>query len=458
MMNHARVKALKGNGKTTSNKAIKSGRASLSTTPRNSPMASLLTSPAHSAAPSQAGSDFSDDDDFDIASVSDDSFGSSVENIEEGISTFDAKQLIAELQDRKRNNAESRERFLELFISLVRCRYTSQTHEWLDEAATELGELFIRSANRGMTARERQLSLWAFILTVCTSEDADVFEHGQNTLRQIITEDDDEECKVWAIYALCVAVLYGGGSEEAAQETLDYLVDIVQTDGESIEAHDNGLIVAASLQAWAFVASHVDDLSATADIAMDAFVEQLDSTDVKVQSHAAACIALIFEESRNHEEETGEPFQLPYDPQRLTGRMAELAKQSSKSVSKKHRKELREGLTNVVTSLERGVGPGYSAAGFAPDKRNRLAVSDANEDGIVEFGYRLKLRSGNNVATIDTWSLSSRVDMLKVIFGGHLQKHIFINPVVSECLSDAEFNQFESTKPAKHPVSKGGKR
>ncbi|KAH6985731.1 interferon-related developmental regulator-domain-containing protein [Ilyonectria sp. MPI-CAGE-AT-0026] len=459
-MNHARVKALKADGKTVSKKAIKSGRASLSTTPRDSPMASLLTSPAHSAAPSRVGSDISDDDDdFDAMTMSTTSGSSSIDVGEEGISTFDAKQLIEELQDRKHNNSDTREQLLELYIKIVRSRYSPQTHEWLDEAATELGELFLRAANRGMTARERMLSLQAFILTVSTSEEADVFEHGQNTLRQIIYDDDDEECEVFAIYALCFAVLYGGGSEDAAQELLDYLVDIVQTDGESVEAHDNGLIVAGALQGWAFVASHVEDLSDTADLALDAFVDQLDSTDMRVQSHAAACIALIFEASRNHEMETGEPFQLPYDPQRLTGRMSELAKQSSKSVSKKDRKGLRESLTSVVTSLERGVGPGYSAAGFAPDKRNRLATADANDDGVVEFGYRLKLRLGNSVAPIDSWSLSSRVDMLKLIFGGHLQKHMFVNPVVTECLSDADFTKNNAVKKGtKHLIAKGGKR
>lgn len=191
-MNHARVKALKGD-KTVSKKALKSGRASLSQTPRSSPMASLLTSPAHSAAPSRVASDESDDDeDYDAMTMSTTSGSSGIDISEEGISVFDARHLIEELQDRRHNNSETREQLLEIYIKILRTRYTPQTHEWLDEAATELAELFLRSANRGMTARERMLSLQAFVLTLATSEEADIAEHGQQVLQQIISDEDDE--------------------------------------------------------------------------------------------------------------------------------------------------------------------------------------------------------------------------------------------------------------------------
>lgn len=461
MMNHARVKALKGDGKTVSKKAIKSGRASLSQTPRSSPMASLLTSPAHSAAPSRAGSDASDDDyDYEDMAASTNSGSSLVDVHEDGTSSFDAKKLLEELQDRKHNNSDTREQMIELYIKTLRTRYNSQTHEWLDDSAQSLAELFLRAANRGLTARERLLSLQAFTLTLSTSEEVEIFETGQQTIRQIIADDDDEDCEVYAIYALGFAVLYGGGSEDLALDVLEYLVDIIQTDGESVEALDSAPVVSAALRAWAFVASHVADYSEVADVAMDAFVEQLDSGDAEVQTAAAACIALVFESSRKHEEEVGEPFQLPYDPHKLLGRLNEIAKHNPKSVSKKDRRGLRESLNSVITSLERGVGPGYSTAGFSV-QRGEQPTGKPNEDGVVEFGYRLKLRLGNFVATIDSWSLLSRVDMLKFFFGGHLLRHVFDNPVVAECLSDADFSQQQTApkKPTKSsPIKGGGKR
>ena len=458
-MDHARIRALKGDsGKTVSRKAIKSGRASSSQTPRHSPIPSLLTSPSHSAAPSRVGSDISDDDvDFDDV-MSTASASSLIEvNEEDGISMFDVSKFLEEMQDRKRNNGDTREQLLEFYIKTLRSHYNPHTHLWLDGSAQVLAELFLRSANRGLTARERLLSLQALVLTMGTSEEVSIVEESLDTIRHIIMDDDDDDCRVFAMYAMCFAVLYGGGDEDDAQTTLDFLADIVQTDGESIEAHDNAVLVAGAMQAWAFIASHVEDMSDSAFVAIDGFVDQLDSGHVLVQSHAAACIALIFEASREHEHDTGAPFQLPYDPKQLAGRINQIAKQFSRSVSKKDRRSLRDTLNSVVTSLERGVGPGYSTAGFAPDARGEKPTGKVNEDGIVEFGYRLKLRLGNHVAIIKTWSLLSRVDMMKLLFGGSLLRHVFDNPVVSECLSDASFEENgPAQKTTKHMVANGG--
>lgn len=465
-MNHARVKALKGNGKTVSRKAQKSGRASGLVTPQgSSPMASLLTSPSHSAAQSRVTSDVSDDEDdgdFDLDDMTSvHSGGSGVEASEETGGSFDVKALISGLEDRKHNNAEVREHYVQVFIKAIRNRYGPDTHQWLDDAAAALVDIFLKDANRGAAARERLLNLKAYCLTVGTVEDMDVFGSACKLLKQILVDDDDDECKVYAIYALCMTVLYGGGVEEAALEMMEYLVEIVQTDGDSIGAHDNAVVVCAALQGWAFVASHVDDYSDYADTAMDAFVDQLDSTDVEIQSHAGQCIALIYESSRRHEEETGQPFQLPYDPRRLAGRLSELSKLSAKSVSRKSRRDLRESLVSVVTSLERGVGPYYSTALYIPDKDMFVPPSLRTDDGRAEYGYRCKLRLANHTARIDSWSLYSRVEMMKVLFRGGLQKHVLVNPVVTECLEDADWSELygaEEHERKTRPLARARKR
>lgn len=446
-MNHARVKALKGKGKTTSKKAQKSGRASGTLTPQGSlsPVASLLTSPSHSANQSRVASDVSDNDDDDIdiddMTSSVHSGGSGPEAPEDAGSTFDIQAFMDGLQDRKHNNSEAREHYLQFFITVMRSRYNVETHQWLDEAAPALADVLLKDANRGATARERLLSLRAYCLTVGTVEDLDVFDAGNKVLRQILADENDEACKVLAIYALCMTVLYGGGLEEAALGLMEFLVDIVQTDGESVEALDNAVVVSAALRGWAFVASHVEDYSDYADVAMDAFVEQLDSTEVEIQASAGHCIALIYESSRHHEAETGEPFQLPYDPQRLAGRLSELAKLSAKSVSRKSRRDLRDSLVSVVTSLERAVGPYYSTALYLPEKDDHVPASLRTDDGRAEYGHRCKLRLGSHTARIDTWSLYSRVSIMKLLFRGGLENHVFVNPVVMECLEDADWGE-----------------
>ncbi|KAJ6780195.1 hypothetical protein PWT90_04455 [Aphanocladium album] len=454
-MNHARVKALKGN-KTVSRKAVKSGRASGAVTPQGtgSPMASLLTSPTHSTTHSRPASDSdSDGSDFDLDDMmssihSADSLETPADDGASGPS-LDTDALLTAIQDRKHNNTELREQYLEAFIRFMRTRYSEDTHLWLDSAAVSLTDAFLKGANRGDSPRERLLSLQSYCITLGTVEDMEIYDAASRALKQILLDDDDDACRVWAVYALAMSVLYGGGVEEAALETMEYLVDIVQSDGESVEAHDNAAIVSAALLAWGFVAGHVDDYSDFADAAIDAFTDQLDSSDVEVQSNAAMCVALIYESSKAHEAETGKPFQLQYDPQRLVGRISELAKLSAKSVSRRSRRDLREALVSVVTSLERGVGPYYSTALYMPEKDERVPPGQRTEDGRAEYGYRYKLRIQNRAAKVDTWSLYFRVTMMKLLFRGGLEKHMFINPVVSECLEDANFAQEYTAEDAK---------
>lgn len=206
------------------------------------------------------------------------------------------------------------------------------------------------------------------------------------------------------------------------------------------------------------MASHVDDYSDYADIAMDAFVDQLDSSDVEIQSNAGHCVALIYESSRNHEAETGEPFQLPYDPQRLAGRLSELAKLTAKSVSRKSRRGLRDSIISVVTSLQRGVGPYYSTALYLPEKDSHVPSSLRTDEGMAEYGYRCKLRLGNHTALIDTWSLYSRVSMLKMLFRGGLENHVFVNPVLMECLEDADWGEVNTVGEKSRAPAKARKR
>lgn len=456
-MNHARVKALKGN-KTVSRKAVKSGRASGAVTPQGSsgsPMTSLLTSPTHSASHSRPASDSdSDGSDFELDDMmssihSADSLETPADDGAAAGSALDTDALITAIQDRKHNNTDLREQYLDAFIRFMRTRYTEDAHLWLDAAAVPLTDAFLKGANRGDSPRERLLSLQAYCLTLGTVEDMDVYDGASRALRQILLDDDDDACRVWALHALAMSVLYGGGAEEAALETMEYFVDIIQSDGESVEAHDNAAVVSAALLAWGFVAAHVDDYADYADSAIDAFTDQLDSGDVEVQSNAAMCVALIYESSKAHETETGKPFDLQYDPQRLVGRIAELARLSAKSVSRRSRRDLREALVSVVTSLERGVGPYYSTALYMPEKDERVPVAQRTDDGRAEYGYRYKLRLQNRAAKVDTWSLYFRVAMMKLIFRGGLDKHMFINPVVSECLEDANFAQEYSAEDAK---------
>ncbi len=150
-----------------------------------------------------------------------------------------------------------------------------------------------------------------------------------------------------------------------------------------------------------------------------------------------ATIALLFESARDYEEETGETFDLNYNQHRIMTRMNEIVRDSSKSVAKKRRRQLRQNFTSIITSLERGKGPGYSTAGRSEVNPNLPGAGEGGEGGFVEFGYRQKVRIHNLIMVIDTWSLQARVEILKMLLGGGFPVHFMENPVVREILSGA---------------------
>ncbi|KAI1778645.1 interferon-related developmental regulator-domain-containing protein [Hypoxylon cercidicola] len=292
--------------------------------------------------------------------------------------------------------------------------------------------------------RTAQGALWALralSITILTTGSEQIYDCVYPTLKTLCQDteydDDNEAVKVACIRTMAISIMCGGGSGAAAEEFLDFLMDIIESDGHVIDAGDNGPVVAAALDAWGFVASDLEDLEDESTRALEAFMEQLDSTDVNVQIAAGADIALLLEAARDHEEETDEPWNMRYDQDKLLQRLTALTKESSKSISKKNRRQLHSSFNSVVTSLEHGKGPGYSTARrFASNPHTGGNRTDFKEDS-QEYGYRQKFRIQDISITIDTWSLSSRLGMLKAVLGNGLSSHYLFNPVVKDLLSGA---------------------
>ncbi|EMR66248.1 hypothetical protein MGN70_007426 [Eutypa lata] len=447
-MRDLRKKILLESGKTMSRKA------------RSRPE-STRGSPAGSPAPSRAGSRAasryaSEDEDAASDSEYDDSIASSVLNSDDGednngVTTAWTDRLqdrITELLDRKRSSAKGRESTLNAYAHLIRHHYAA---EQVEGHFGELVPALLRSVRGGANHEETVAALKALTLTILSAQSETVYDQVWNSLKGACENSDEESVKVEAIDAMSIAVMCGGGSVEAAEDLMDFLVEIVESDGHSVDAPDNGPVVAAALTAWGFVASHLDDLQAQSEQALEAFTEQLESTDAAVQIAAGINIALIFEAAREYEEAEGEgdeengngassgAWNLQYDQHRLVQRMTALARESSKAVSKKDRKQLHASFNSVLTSLERGKGPGYSTARRqASNPHTGGSRVDFNDGEFREYGYRERIRVHNISMTIDTWSLSARVEMLRSILGGGLAAHYLENPAVSDLLSAAQ--------------------
>ncbi|KAI3542469.1 IFRD domain-containing protein [Colletotrichum filicis] len=450
-MHDLRLKVLRESGKTVSKKAKsrpESARASMRNSPNVSPGHSQINSPAHSRAGSRyasedEGSDSDYDDGMTMSTLSNHSDTALDEATEPNWAQL-LQDRIVELQDRKRTNTQRREATLMSYLHLVKHHYGGrQVSNSLQDIVTAL----MKNTRSGGSSLERLMSLKSLSATLLTTPSDSLFEDIYPQLEKTLEDDDDNDVKAAAIWAIAVTTMYGGGGEESASELLEYLVTIVESDGESVGAADSGDVVTSALEAWAFVASQVDDITENVYSAIEAFVEQLDSTDVEVQASAGFNIAFIFEAARDHEEETGEPMNLQYDPKKLITLMAEASKPSVKQTARRDRRHLRKQFTSIVSSLEHGKGPGYSSASrpaFNPHTGGTKADPGAGRRGDDDdgenraFGYREKLRLGSTVVLIDSWSLMARVEATKTILGGGLPTHFNDNPTVAELLDNAE--------------------
>lgn len=448
-MHELRKKVLLESGKTLSKKAKsrpESGRVSAVPSPKLSPNGSRPGSRPSSRPVSRQVSD--DEDGYDFDSEDDIATVSSMSMSDENGGAPWAERLrdrIGELQDRKRSSAEGRVTTLKVYIHLLRHNYAEAE---LHASGGAIVTALLKTITGGGSTEERILAVIALTLTTLTLESEHVRNATFGSLNTLVDDPDTEaELKVEAILAMTVVTLYGGGLTQDSEELLQSLMDIVQTDGGSINSEDSAQVVVAALRGWGFVASHLDDISDYAEEALEMFVDQLESNDVDVQGAAGNNIGFLYEASREHEEETGETLALPVDPKRLTMKLNELAR-GNRWVSKKNRRTVRNNFASIATSLELGKGPGWSTAirdkyrsqfTMGDEQRSGTADVDVSDDAYV-FGYREKWKVGDLRITVDSWSLKSQVETFRTIFKGGIAAHLVANPAMEEIHSVSESN------------------
>ena len=440
-MHDLRKKALLESGKTVSRKA-RLRPDSKSATPMTSPGASPHGSRNGSRAPSRYASEDEDASDSELDDVmtmsttsgasdhgEDDTGRAWVDRLSARVSQIAAGGRSGE---RKKMSNQEREDMLKSYLHLVRHYYAKPE---IETQAKDLVMGLVRAVKSGISATERTLALKALAVTILTNPDESVLDQHITSLKSACEEDAAEEVKTAALYALAVATMYGDGSTEAAEDMMQYMIDIIESDGHTVDAPDVAPVVVAALKSWGFMAAHLEDLSDQSEQAMEAFVEQLDSSDAYVQTSAGDNIALLFENAHDMEEATGEKVNFKYDPKRLAQQMRDISR-GSKSMSKRDRRHLKSDFNSIATGLERGKGPGYSTAGWATSNPHTggSMVESSHGGDVNEFGYRQTIFVGTERLTIDSWALSAKVDFLKIVLAGGFPTHLSKNETVEEML------------------------
>jgi hypothetical protein len=429
-MHDLRKKALLESGKTTSRKA-----RSKTTTPSSSRANSRVASRNGSRNASDDEGELSDTTQWSSHSIDELIASAADDDLPQEAWIADLENRITEICDRKRSSAQGREDTLQHFnMDLTR-------HYAQEEITLKLGDLMpniMKSIKSGHTERESVLALKALALLLVTEPSEKLYDEVSGTVRSIIADADHPMAKIAAIHALSIATFYGGATEEETEKVMEYFLDIVSSDGGSIDEEDNGDVVVAALEEWGFLATQVEDLEEANEEAMETFVDQLQSSDVGVQKAAGENIALLFEKSyteaesddeRDDEEvadgNDGEVMVKRYTAYRnlhqLEGTLAELANASSKRLSKNDRKTLHRTFQDILHTVEKPTrGPRYSTA---------LDI-DGNE-----YGSRLKIKvTRGGTMLIDKWWKLHRLEALKRLLQSGFAVHYEHNQNVFDTL------------------------
>lgn len=283
-------------------------------------------------------------------------------------------------------------------------------------------------------------------MTLITIPSEAIYDNVSQPLKRTISDSSSIATKAAAIHTLGTCTIYGGASDDEILENMTYFLEIISSDGNFVDAGDEREVVTAALEEWGFLATYIDDLEDESLEAMEAFVEQLESSDPTVQVAAGENIALVYEKSYTPQEDEeelsddGEAMSDPeddsvagaaklvkrYTPYRRTDQLvhtlASLASLSTRKLSKKDKKSLHTNFADILNSVEN------------PTRGPRYQNAVSHETG-KRYGSRMVVRiHQNGVMRIDKWWKLHRLKALRRVLQGGFIGHYEKNEVVFESL------------------------
>ncbi|KAI4098243.1 MAG: hypothetical protein L6R37_006585 [Teloschistes peruensis] len=441
-MHDLRRQALES-GKTVSRKARSRQSTPASSTPNSSP-------PSRAASQSRAVSRASSEED-EVGDLSDEtSFSTnSIDDLLNGDNpVIDAwrsnlADRIQELIDRKRSSVQGREKCLALYARILTAQYAE---EEIRGKEAELVVAFLKSIKAETSERETILAIKALSMTVITSPSDLIYEAVCGPLKRVISDSASVPSKTAAVHCLGTCTFFGGASDEEILENMAYLLEIVTSDGDFIEAQDKAGPVVAALEEWGSLSTLIDDLAEESEEAAESFVEQLSSNEPSVQIAAGENIALLYEKSFrpltededatefDQDDIAADPDDTPglpklvkiYDAYRRTDilkdTLAELASLYKRHMSKKELKSVRSNFADILHSIE------YPTHG----PRYQNAMSDKTGKS---YGSSMVVKiQKQGVMEIDKWWKLHRLQGLRRVLQDGFVRHYESNPVVFESL------------------------
>lgn len=316
------------------------------------------------------------------------------------------------------------------------CRL-SKFHYVEEEIRNHIQDLlvaFSRSIKHETSVRETTMALKALELTAVTANDDRIYDIVESLLTRSIRDSTSNLVKAAAIHCLGTCTFFGGTGDDAKTDQMLFLLDIVTSDGQSIDAADDAGTVTAALQQWGFLATEIDDLEDESEEAIESFMDQLESNEPGVQVAAGENIALLYEKSYTPQEDDDDEdseenddsdasegdesklikrYDAYHNTPQLERLLQSLATVSGKRISKKDKKSLHSNFASILTTVENPRrGPMYNTAIDQVTNRH--------------YGSKRQVKIGKvGVMNIDRWWKWIRLAALRRILLGGFMEHYY---------------------------------
>lgn len=164
-----------------------------------------------------------------------------------------------------------------------------------EHIVAEIIPILVKSISRdsGDVARYAARSVAA--AAMFSSEAANIFAVVNMPLRNLVSSSESIQTKEAALHAYGVTAYFGGADAHEVSQAMEFLLEIIKSDGESANALDNADVVCAAMVSWAFLSTFLDPDELVYYDALESFEEQLQSSATSVITTAANGIGLLAE-------------------------------------------------------------------------------------------------------------------------------------------------------------------
>ncbi|KAI1978033.1 hypothetical protein LOZ51_005373 [Ophidiomyces ophidiicola] len=376
--------------------------------------------------------------------------------------------LIEDLVDRKHDSLRYREENLLAYSRILAHHYAA---EELEDHVDDLLIVFMQSIQQESSEKETVLALRSASLTAVTSLDGAIYSRVSSLVKQKITGVSSLPVKVAALRCLGACTYFGGAGEEEIIDELEFLIEIVTSNGHFADAPDDPEIVATALQEWGLLATRAESLEELSEDAVEAFADQLENSDTDVQVAAGQNIALLYERSfstlREDDELNERDLQIslddisktdykddngtllvqhykPYhDTPKIEQKVRHLSNVSGQRASKKSKRSLHMHFDAILTTIENPChGPRYG----------KLMENEKSES----YGERtqVKFRRFAPLNVNRWWKWMRLVALQRLLEGGVIEHLQAGSPAITNNLPGLSM---EAPPPVKRPKQTRGK-